>query len=77
MDDDSRVALRALIADGIRKAKIARRRRSARAKIVYRVPTWAQLLIAVLLAFVALVILIATDDRFIDAVRRGFARPDV
>lgn len=76
MDDDSRVALRALIADGIRKAKIARRRKR-RPKIVYRVPTWAQLLIAVLLAFVALVILIATDDRFIDAVRRGFARPDV
>ena len=76
MDDDSRVALRALIADGIRKAKTASRRKR-RSKIIYRVPTWAQLLIAVLLAFVALVILIATDDRFIDAVRRGFARPDV
>lgn len=76
MDDDSRVALRALIADGIRKARTARRRKQ-KTKIVYRVPNWARLVLAVLLTLVALVILIATDYRFVVAVHRAFFRKDI
>lgn len=73
MEDESKLALRTVIADAILKAR-GRRRRKRRIRVVREIPLWAKLLIVVLLALVATVCWIVTDDMFLEIMRRGLER---